>query len=544
MAYEDLYVFTVEEEAFAFHTKTAFLVQLDAPTARFLSLRGDVSAFLEEYPGQVLDECTAALSGLYEDDLLPKELEIEERKNPKSPRWVLDLASIQDPFFVLGATLKATAALSPTQSAPLVVGLSAKERIAPCPSKSPGVVFGVHELEGVFRHPSGSNPMDAVLCLETFEPAIIQRLFREGTGRVWLDWGGWIPSPPEGLFDALVSLMGSVWEENPKAILEPLSSWIRAMYEAVPPIYPPWIGVLLPGQDESLSLKASPRTPEPTFVSLQDVLALLGESDTCKPVCRDCPILKLCQGGHWAARLKNAQAGHQIAPPDPRECAIAFDVFRAAVALYDRLEREGLLETQAGDAPTKEMERFAWGTHALSARLITEEFLVEVGPFLKKAFDDGLLLFERFLDPSWREVRRLLQEDEPKRRLVALKSEEGEPCGFLWVAALEQEHRADASLWFSEYAYGLLTPFALKDFLRTLLGELGIRKLSLYILPGHARLEKLLESAGAVLEGVLREAAFLEGGFLDVAVYACLDEKLQQSSVDSALQERRAEVCR
>jgi len=130
MAYEDLYVFTVEEEPFAFHTKTAFLVQLDAPTARFLSLRGDVSAFLEEYPGQVLNECMGALSGLYEDDLLPKELEIEERKSPKNPRWVLDLASIQDPLFVLGATLKATAALSPSQSAPLVVGMSAKERSA------------------------------------------------------------------------------------------------------------------------------------------------------------------------------------------------------------------------------------------------------------------------------------------------------------------------------------------------------------------------------------------------------------------------------
>jgi RimJ/RimL family protein N-acetyltransferase len=57
----------------------------------------------------------------------------------------------------------------------------------------------------------------------------------------------------------------------------------------------------------------------------------------------------------------------------------------------------------------------------------------------------------------------------------------------------------------------------------------------LYILPGHARLERLLENGGAVLEGVLREAVFLEGGFRDVAVYACLEEKLQQSSVDSAL---------
>ena len=526
MAYEDLYVFTVEEEPFAFHTKTAFLVQLDAPTARFLNLRGDASAFLEEFPGQVLNECMGALSGLYEDDLLPKELEIEERKSPKNPRWVLDLASIQAPLFVLGATLKATAALSPSQSAPLVVGMSAKERSASYPPKTPGVVFGVHETEGVFRFPSGSNPMDAVLCLETFESALIQRLFREGTGRVWLDWGGWIPSPPKGLFDALVSLMGSVWEENPKAILEPLSSWIRAMYEAVPPVHPPWIGVLLPGQDKSLSLKASPRAPESTFVSLQDVLALLGESDTCKPVCRACPILKLCQGGHWALRLKNAQAGYQISPPDPKECAIAFDMFRAAVALYDRLEREGLLEIQAGDAPTKKMERFAWGTHALSARLITEESFTEVSPFLKKAFDDGIFLVERFLDPSWREVQRLLQEDEPRRRLVVLRSGEGELCGFLWVAALEQDYRADASLWLSEHAYGVLTPSVLKDFLRALLRDLGIRKLSLYALTGHARLERLLENAGAGHEGVLREAAFLEGGFRDVAVYACLEKKL------------------
>jgi hypothetical protein len=224
--------------------------------------------------------------------------------------------------------------------------------------------------------------------------------------------------------------------------------------------------------------------------------------------------------------LKNAQAGHQIAPPDPKECAIAFDVFRAAVALYDRLEREGLLEIQAGDAPTKEMERFAWGTHALSARLITEESLIEVRPFLKKAFDEGIFLFERFLDPSWREVQRLLQEDEPRRRLVVLRSGEGEPCGFLWLAALEQDYRADASLWLSEHAYGVLTPSVLKDFLQALLRDLGIRKLSLYALTGHARLERLLENAGAVLEGVLREAAFLEGGFRDVAVYACLKEKL------------------
>lgn len=527
MAYEDLYVFTVEEEPFAFHTKTAFLVQLDAPTARFLSLRGDVSVFLEEYPEQVLDECLAALSGLYEDDLLPKELEIEERKIPKSPLWVLDLASIQDPLSVLGATLKATAALSPTQSAPLVVGMSAKERLAPYLSKTPGVVFGVNELEGVLRFPADSNPMDAILCLETFEPALIQRLFREGTGRVWLDWGGWIPSPPKGLFDALVSLMGSVWKENPKALLEPLSSWIRAMYEAVPPIQPPWIGVLLPGQDKSLSLKASPHDPESAFVSLRDVVALLGESDTCKPVCRACPILRLCQGGHWASRLKNAPAGHQIAPPDPKECAIAFDVFRAAVALYDRLEREGLLEIQAGDAPTKEMERFAWGAHALSARCITEESLIGVRSSLKKAFEDGLFLFERFLDPSLREVQRLLQEEEPRRRLVALRSGEEEPCGFLWLAALDHELRADASLWLSEHAYGVFTPFALNGFLQALLSDLGIRKLSLYVLPGHARLEKLLENAGAVLEGVLREAAFLEGGFRDVAVYACLKEKLE-----------------
>jgi len=197
MAYEDLYVFTVEEEPFAFHTKTAFLVQLDAPTARFLNLRGDASAFLEEFPGQVLNECMGALSGLYEDDLLPKELEIEERKSPKNPRWVLDLASTQDPLFVLGATLKATAALSPSQSAPLVVGMSAKERSASYPPKTPGVVFGVHETEGVFRFPSGSNPMDAVLCLETFEPALIQRLFREGTGRVWLEVGGMDSKPPQ-----------------------------------------------------------------------------------------------------------------------------------------------------------------------------------------------------------------------------------------------------------------------------------------------------------------------------------------------------------
>ena len=522
MPYEDLYVFTVEEEPFAFHTKTAFLVQLDVPTARFLSLRGDVSAFLEEYPGQVLDECMAALSGLYEDDLLPKELEIEARKNLKNPLWVLNLASIQDPLSVLGATLKATATLNPSQSAPLVVGLGSKEGLIPYLSNAPGVVFGFHETEGVLRFPADQSPMDAILCMETFEPALIQRLFREGTGRVWLDWGGWIPSPPKGLFDALVSLMGSVWKENPEAILEPLSSWIRAMYEAVPPIHPPWIGILLPGQDKSLSLKASLRAPESTFVSMRDVVALLGKSDTCKPVCRACPILNLCQGGHWASRLKNAQAGHQIAPPDPKECAIAFDMFRAAVALYDRLEREGLLEIQAGDAPIKEMEGFAWGTHALSARCITEESLTEVRPFLKKAFDGGLFLFERFLDPSWREVQRLLQEDEPRRRLVVLRSGEGEPCGFLWLAALEQDYRADASLWLSEHAYGVLTPSVLKDFLQALLRDLGIRKLSLYALTGHARLERLLENAGAVHEGVLREAAFLEGGFRDVAVYAFL----------------------
>jgi hypothetical protein len=145
-----------------------------------------------------------------------------------------------------------------------------------------------------------------------------------------------------------------------------------------------------------------------------------------------------------------------------------------------------------------------------------------VSPFLKKAFDEGIFLVERFLDPSWREVQRLLQEDEPRRRLVVLRSGEGEPCGFLWLAALEQDYRADASLWLSEHAYGVLTPSVLKDFLQALLRDLGIRKLSLYALTGHARLERLLENAGAVLEGVLREAAFLEGGFRDVAVYAFL----------------------
>jgi len=72
----------------------------------------------------------------------------------------------------------------------------------------------------------------------------------------------------------------------------------------------------------------------------------------------------------------------------------------------------------------------------------------------------------------------------------------------------------------------VLTPSVLKDFLRALLRDLGIRKLSLYALTGHARLERLLENAGAGHEGVLREAAFLEGGFRDVAVYACLEEKL------------------
>lgn len=518
MAFEDLYGFQAGEELFAFHTKTAFLVQLDPPTARFLELGGSAKAFLEEYPEQVLGECRAALSELYEEDLLPKELELESRKGYKSPMWALDLRSVQDSTSILGFILKAMGHLRTYSDTFLVVlvGLDQKEKLDPLMKQIPGVRLGVEQKEGIFQFLGETGLKEALFFKPSFDRGEIEALFKAGVLRVWMNLSELIPSPEISLCETVVSFLGKAWEYDPTAKLEPIFSWIRAMYEASPPRRMPLSLVMTPTPEDSFRVRTSPSSASPlSGLDFKEVLSLLeGAPGSLKPDCLLCPIRTLCCGKY--------RAGGALL--DPTECRVAFDLFRASVILYDKLDQDGRLETYLeGEAPKKQAIKIEGREH-LGLHSILPESLPELLPALLRAIDGGLFFFERHPDPSLRDIGALLKESDPKRELLALWDAKDGLLGFLWVSVGNADDVADLVLWVTESAFAFLAPMDLKTLLQGLLSFFKLRKIRLFARADHANLRRLYEASGLALEGVQREHLFKDGAWKDVSVYALCNQ--------------------
>lgn len=523
MAYEDLFCFKVSESIFAFHTKTAFLVQLDPPTARFLELRGSVRGFLKEYPKEVLNECLLALSELYEEDLLPKELELESRKDHTTPIRVLDLRLSEGLTPMLSLVLKAVTRIRPYPDNPLIVlvDLGQKEKLMPILGDLLGVRLGVEQEEGVFRFLGDTGLEEALVFKPTFDEATILGLFEDRVLRVWMDWGDFTHNPGQSLLESVASFMEKAWEHYPTAKLEPIFSWIRAMYEATPPLRLPWSFLMSPTQEGAFCVRTPLSCVPPlACLDIQEVMSIL-EGLVTGPTCSSCPIRTLCCGRHRMGGLGSCGFGAATALPNPNGCKVAFDLFYASVVLYDRLDQEGRLEAyvEGGVLEKKTVEIIENGGSVVF-RPVSPESLGEFLPMISMAIDGGLFIFEKHPDPSLRELRALLQEVAPKRRLLALLDAKANPVGLLWLSIDESAKTAEAVLWLTDSAHAFVDPMGLEKLFRRLLSFFGLRKIRLYAQMDHDKLTTLYETAGLVLEGVLREHIFKKGGWQGLKVYA------------------------
>jgi hypothetical protein len=401
--------------------------------------------------------------------------------------------------------------------------LDQKEKLKLTLEHLSGVRLGVEQEDGIFRFPGEGCLEEALVFKPTLDKETIWSLFKDGV-RVWMDWGSFIQSPDPNLCESVVCFMEKAWERYPTAKLEPIFSWIRAMYEAIPPFRLPWSFLVSPMQDGAFCVWTSPScAPALAGLDMKEALSML-KGGAIKPGCLVCPIRTLCCGRFCTGGLESYALGAATALPDPMGCCVAFELFRASVILYDRLDQEGRLETYVeGGTPKKQTLKIE-GEGGLYFHPVFPESLEEFLPLLSMAVNGGLFLFEKHLDPSLRELGVLLQQTHPKRCLLALLDAKVGLIGFLWLSMDESVKMAEAVLWLTDSAYALVDPMGLKNLLQRLLSFLELRKICLFAVRDHGKLTQLYEAAGLVLEGALREHLFKDGVWKDLKAYAVWNE--------------------
>jgi RimJ/RimL family protein N-acetyltransferase len=139
--------------------------------------------------------------------------------------------------------------------------------------------------------------------------------------------------------------------------------------------------------------------------------------------------------------------------------------------------------------------------------------------------------FARQLAPaSGNEVQRRIEEwlhretaDGRTACLIAV-SLDGDPFGAITVRHDEERHRAiEAELLFSTASdLDALIRDALLTFAETCFAQWNLHRIDLRLLADESRWRAIAEACGFRLDALLREAAFLDGRYQDVALYSRL----------------------
>jgi RimJ/RimL family protein N-acetyltransferase len=130
---------------------------------------------------------------------------------------------------------------------------------------------------------------------------------------------------------------------------------------------------------------------------------------------------------------------------------------------------------------------------------------------------------------SEREWYQKMRED-PSCVIWCIESEEGRPIGDVGLGLIDKTHKraelgisiGDRALW----AHGLGTD-AIRQVLRYAFGELGLRRVQLYVDEDNLRGTRCYEKCGFVREGLLRGYRLREGKPVNEVVMAVLRDEFE-----------------
>ena len=137
---------------------------------------------------------------------------------------------------------------------------------------------------------------------------------------------------------------------------------------------------------------------------------------------------------------------------------------------------------------------------------------------------DLRILSAPFRPVSWEEhvswLKGLLH-DRTRELLIIEDSQEALPIGQILLSGISQIHRnSEMSIRIGETSYrgrGFGTQ-ALRLLIEHARKDLGLHRIELTVFPENAPAIRSYEKVGFLLEGMKREAAFIDGRWLDVAI--------------------------
>jgi len=121
------------------------------------------------------------------------------------------------------------------------------------------------------------------------------------------------------------------------------------------------------------------------------------------------------------------------------------------------------------------------------------------------------------------DVAGFVDSDESVNFLVCA---DGEPAGTAWLFGVDGVHgRAELGYWIAEPSRGAGHATAATELLVDYaVAEHRLRKLVARVFEGNAASARVLEKAGFVEEGRLRDHYYVDGEYVDATLYAYLDD--------------------
>jgi len=539
MAYEDLYCFKIADNYYAFHIKTTFCVQVDFATFRLIESKGLEDAFLKEFSMKELIECKSALDSLYESDLIPKEVDLSNKLLPGMSMVVIDCSFMlkgKDAGVAFSSLLNKFMCHAKHLTSPMKLVLFNKGKYIPCGiselvDTNTSLFISMPLEDNVFlvtknsiSHSIRSFPDNSVLiyaknCINLNE---IYSYYERGVRSIYFDWFGFIIGN-QGLaqLNELYDLLALIWQKDPTFRLDPISVWIEAIYSASYPRYTPCYIYIKPDDSSSCAVFNSIYSDKGKYLSPSLLENLLGNiSFESMPRCRACPILHLCNGGHWVDRVKLTNKAILINQPDLRECAVAFKMLEISVRLYNFLEENSLLEVQAVGQKKQEEELFLENDDFCIKFLGSHDLSVMI-PFLDILEEDYFFSFDKFQNLSSYELRSIIEDNQTKRA-IAFYLNKSSLMGFAWLVLCVEDRRADMSIYLIEDGFWNTDKAEryLNGILERVIDNFTLHKLSLHVNPKHFLLENLCKKAGLIFEGIQKEIYLSRGKYKDILTYS------------------------
>jgi len=114
---------------------------------------------------------------------------------------------------------------------------------------------------------------------------------------------------------------------------------------------------------------------------------------------------------------------------------------------------------------------------------------------------------------------------DSSQELLIIQNQDGEPLGQIVISAISPLHRScEFSIRIgreSDRGQGFGTA-AIRQLLQHAWKDLGLHRVSLTVHESNARARRSYERAGFTVEGVLRDAAFIDGTWINLVVMSVL----------------------